>query len=88
MRDDLFGILCPTIAFAGGVLLILLNWWNSRSVNDYIDGDVYLNPVFGDLWVVDGKSFVKINDGYTIDLDDPEGFVKVGHISGIINRKN
>lgn len=88
MWDDLFGILYPTIAFAGGVLLILLNWWSSRSVNDYVDGDVYLNPVFGDLWVVDGKSFVKINDGYTIDLDDPEGFVKVGHISGIINRKN
>ncbi len=47
---------------------------------DYSDGDVYYNPVFGDLWLVDGKSFVKINNGYTIDLDEPERFIKVGHI--------
>lgn len=56
-------------------------------MNDCVDGDIYLNPFFGDLWVVDGKSFVKINDGYTIDLDEPEGFVKVGHINNVINRK-
>lgn len=53
---------------------------------DAVDGDVYWNPRFGDLWIVDGDQFVKINDGYTIDLDDPVGFVKVGHIDGIINR--
>lgn len=53
---------------------------------DAVDGDVYWNPGFGDLWIVDGDQFVKINDGYTIDLDDPVGFVKVGHIDGIINR--
>lgn len=88
MWYDSFGILCPITVFAGGVLLILLNWRNLRSVSKYVDGDVYLNPVFGDLWVVDGKSFVKINDGYTIDLDDPEGFIKVWNINGIINRKN
>lgn len=49
------------------------------------DGDIYLNPYFGDLWVVDGNSFIKINDGYTIDLDDPAGFIKVGHIDGVTN---
>ena len=47
----------------------------------------YLNPCFGDLWVVDGTSFIKINNGYAIDLDEPEGFVKVGHIDGVINRR-
>lgn len=52
---------------------------------DVVDGDVYWNPYFGDLWIVDSDQFVKINDGYTIDLDDPVGFVKVGHIDGIIN---
>lgn len=54
--------------------------------NNPINGDIYLNPCFGDLWVVDGKSFIKINDGCTIDLDEPEGFIKVGHISGVMNR--
>ena len=53
----------------------------------YQDGDIYLNPWFGDLWVVDGAAFVKINDGYTIDLDEPEGFIKVGHVSGVIRKK-
>lgn len=47
------------------------------------DGDIYLNPFFGDLWVFDGKSFVKINDGYKIPVDDPEGFIKVGHVDKI-----
>ena len=45
----------------------------------YQNGDIYLNPCFGDLWVVDGASFVKINDGLRIDLDEPEDFIKVGH---------
>lgn len=61
------------------------SWWQPR--DHCKDGDIYLNPVCGDLWVVDGKSFIKINDGYTIDLDEPEGFIKVGHISGVINKK-
>lgn len=60
---------------------------NEHKRVDYQDGDIYLNPWFGDLWVVDGAAFVKINDGYTIDLDEPEGFVKVGHISGVIRKK-
>ena len=56
-------------------------------MSNWQDGDIYLNPYFGDLWVVDGASFIKINDGYEIELDEPEGFVKVGHISGVINKK-
>ena len=54
---------------------------------DAVDGDIYWNPCFGDLWIVDGHDFIKINDGYTTDLDDPSGFVKVGHVDGIINKK-
>ena len=52
------------------------------------DGDIYLNPCFGDLWVVDGASFIKINNGYAIELDEPEGFIKVGHIDGVINKRS
>ena len=47
---------------------------------DAVDGDVYFNPVFGDLWIVDKGRFVKINDGYDIGLDEPVDFVKVGHV--------
>ena len=54
---------------------------------DAVDGDIYWNPVFYDLWIVDSGTFIKINDGYTIDLDEPEGFIKVGHVDGIINKK-
>ena len=54
----------------------------------YQDGDIYLNPCFGDLWVVDGASFIKINNGYAIELDEPEGFIKVGHIDGVINKRS
>lgn len=43
---------------------------------------------FGDLWVVDGASFIKINNGYAIELDEPEGFIKVGHIDGVINKRS
>ena len=53
---------------------------------DAIDGDIYLNPCFGDLWIVDGGTFIKINDGYSVELDDPSGFVKVGHVEGVINK--
>lgn len=53
---------------------------------DAMDGDVYWNPVFNDLWVVDSGKFIKINDGYYTDLDDPIGFVKVGHIDGITHK--
>ena len=54
---------------------------------DAVDGDIYWNPTFGDLWVVDGESFIKINDGYTIDVDEPYGFVKVGHVDGVVSKK-
>lgn len=40
------------------------------------------------VWVVDGASFIKINNGYAIELDEPEGFIKVGHIDGVINKRS
>lgn len=49
------------------------------------NGDIYLNPFAGDLWVVNGRNFVKINDGYSINIDDSGGFIRVGHIDGVIN---
>ena len=60
---------------------------NEHKSARYQDGDIYLNPCFGDLWVVDGASFIKINNGYAIELDEPEGFIKVGHIDGVINKR-
>lgn len=52
-------------------------------MNKYKNGDVYLNPCFGDLWFVDNGKFQKINYDYAIDLDEPEGFIKVGHIDDV-----
>lgn len=52
-------------------------------MNSWEPGDVLLNPMFGDLWLV---SFTQentiglINDGFTEDADIVEGFIKVGHI--------
>lgn len=54
---------------------------------DAVDGDIYFNPVFGDLWIVDKGRFIKINDGYEIELDEPANFIKVGHVDGIVTRK-
>lgn len=54
---------------------------------DAVDGDIYLNPFFCDMWIVDGQKFVKINDGLTVDLDEPTGWEKVGHVDGVINKK-
>lgn len=52
---------------------------DERKYQDTVDGDIYFNPVFGDLWIVENGKFVKINDGYDISLDEPEHFIKVGH---------
>lgn len=60
--------------------------WNRR-VEEYKDGDIYLNPAFGDMWIVDGNEFIKINDGLRVDLDEPVGFIKVGHVDGVIAKK-
>ena len=46
---------------------------------DAVDGDIYFNPVFGDLWIVERGKFIKINDTYDIPIDEPEHFIKVGH---------
>lgn len=59
--------------------------WNERAEKRK-DGDIYWNPAFGDLWIVDKDEFIKINDGCRIECDVPEGFVKVGHVDGIMNR--
>lgn len=45
-----------------------------------VNGDIYFNPLFGDLWIVDDDRFIKINDGYDIPLDEPNNFIKVGHV--------
>lgn len=52
---------------------------DGRKYQDAVDGDIYFNSVFGDLWIVENGKFVKINDGYDISLDEPEHFIKVGH---------
>ena len=52
---------------------------DERKYQDAVDGDIYFNPVFGDLWIVENGKFVKINDGDNISLDEPEHFIKVGH---------
>ena len=52
---------------------------DERKYQDAVDGDIYFNPVFGDLWIVENGKFVKINDRYDIQLDEPEHFIKVGH---------
>ena len=52
---------------------------DEHKYQDAVDGDIYFNPVFGDLWIVENGKFVKINDGYNISLDEPEHFIKVGH---------
>ena len=51
-----------------------------KGVSTLTDGDIYWNPVFCDLWVVYGETFVKINEGCTIDVNDVAGFVSVGHV--------
>ena len=40
------------------------------SYPEAVDGDIYLNPFFGDMWIVDDKHFIKINDGYSMELDE------------------
>lgn len=47
---------------------------------DAKDNDIYYNPFFGDLWLVQDEHFVKIYNGYKVELDEPVGFIKVGHI--------
>lgn len=51
------------------------------------NGDIYFNPFFGDLWIVDNGDFVKINDGYRVEVDIPDGFIKVGHADVLSPKK-
>lgn len=45
------------------------------------NGDIYLNPFFGDLWIIVNDTQIrKINDSYTDDFNNVIGFKKVGHI--------
>ena len=56
-------------------------------MEDFEDGDIYFNPFFGDLWIVDEGDFVKINDGCRVEVDIPEGFIKVGHADVLSPKK-
>ena len=53
---------------------------DERKYQDAVDGDIYFNPVFGDLWIVENGKFIKINDEYNISLDEPEHFIFVGFV--------
>ena len=46
------------------------------------DGDIFVNRVFGDLWIAKGDEFIRINDSkdYRVEIENVAGFVKVGHI--------
>lgn len=47
----------------------------------FVNGDIYYNPFFGDLWIIQNDTKIKkINDSYTTDIDDVAEFVYVGHI--------
>lgn len=57
----------------------------SKNKKKFKDGDIYLNTFWGDLWVVENPYYIKINYGAKIPLDDPGGFICVGHIEGVEN---
>lgn len=48
-----------------------------------INGDVYLEPKSGLLWMYEEGCLLKINLGSSIDIEDTERFIKVGHIRDI-----
>ena len=48
---------------------------------EFVNGDIYYNPFFGDLWIIQNDTKIKkINDSYTTDIDNVAEFVYVGHI--------
>ena len=48
---------------------------------EFVNGDIYYNPFFGDLWIIQNDTKIKkINDSYITDIDDVAEFVYVGHI--------
>lgn len=49
---------------------------------EFVNGDIYYNPFFGDLWIIQNDTKIKkINDSYITDIDDVAEFVYVGHIN-------
>ena len=51
------------------------------SEKEFVNGDIYYNPFFGDLWIIQNDTKIKkINDSYTTDIDDVAEFIYVGHI--------
>lgn len=48
---------------------------------EFVNGDIYYNPFFGDLWIIQNDTKIKkINNSYTTDIDDVAEFISVGHI--------
>lgn len=48
---------------------------------EFVNGDIYYNPFFGDLWIIQNDTKIKkINDSYITDIDDVAEFVYVGYI--------
>ena len=48
---------------------------------EFVNGDIYYNPFFGDLWIIQNDTKIKkINDSYITDIDDVAEFVYIGHI--------
>lgn len=47
------------------------------------NGDVYLNPYFGDLWIASNNSIVRINTGETLHVDSTHPLILVGHVENV-----
>ena len=59
-----------------------------REETEIYDGDIMVNPYFGDLWLVSGEKFILINNSYWDYHREMNGFIKIGHIdASLINKK-
>lgn len=45
--------------------------------------NVLLNRFFGDLWIENGESLIRINDGQIAHVGNRSGFAKIGEIDSI-----
>lgn len=50
---------------------------NEHKSAKYQDGDIYLNPCFGDLWVVDGASSLKSITGMQLSWTSQKDSLKL-----------